>query len=41
MTIAGNILQMWLDLEAANDLQFKYGVDTPTLRIAKMTVAGA
>lgn len=41
MTIAGNILQMWLELEAANDLQFKYGVDTPTLRIAKMTVAGA
>lgn len=41
MTIAGNILQMWLDLEAANDLIFKYGVDTPTLRIAKMTVAGA
>lgn len=41
MTIAGNILQMWLDLEVANDLQFKYGVDTPTLRIAKMTVAGA
>ncbi|HYD18212.1 MAG TPA: TldD/PmbA family protein [Patescibacteria group bacterium] len=41
MTIAGNILQMWLDLEAANDLQFKFGVDTPTLRIAKMMVAGA
>ena len=40
MTIAGNIMQMWKDIGVANDLQFKYGVDAPTLRIARMTVAG-
>ena len=40
MTIAGNLNDMWLELEAANDLQFKYGVDAPTVRIASMTVAG-
>ena len=41
MTIAGNIKDMWKDLTAANDLEFKTGVDAPTLRIAGMTVAGS
>jgi PmbA protein len=41
MTIASNIKDMWKSLEAANDLEFKTGVDAPTLRIAGMTVAGA
>lgn len=40
MTIAGNIKDMWMNLAAANDLVFKYGVDSPTLRIGGMTVAG-
>jgi len=40
MTIAGNIKDMWMNLTAANDLVFKYGVDAPTLRIGGMTVAG-
>jgi len=40
MTIAGNIKDMWMNLTAANDLIFKYGVDAPTLRIGSMTVAG-
>lgn len=40
MTIAGNIKDMWMNLAAANDLVFKYGVDAPTLRIDGMTVAG-
>lgn len=40
MTIAGNIKEMWMNLTAANDLVFKYGVDAPTLRIGSMTVAG-
>lgn len=41
MTIAGNIKEMWKHLDAANDLEFKTGVDAPTIRIAGMTVAGA
>lgn len=41
MTIAGNILDMWRDMEAANDLEFKFGIDAPTIRVAKMTVAGS
>lgn len=40
MTIAGNILDMWLRLTPANDLTLKYGIDAPTLRIEGMTVAG-
>jgi len=41
MTIAGNIVDMWKDMEAANDIVFKTGVDAPTIRLARMTVAGA
>jgi PmbA protein len=41
MTIASNIKDMWKNLAAANDLEFKTGVDAPTVRIAGMTVAGA
>lgn len=41
MTIAGNLKDMWLNLTPANDLQLKYGIDAPTLRIDGMTVAGA
>jgi len=41
MTIAGNIVDMWRDMEIANDLEFKYGVDAPTIRLVRMTVAGA
>jgi PmbA protein len=41
MTIAGNIKDMWLQLTAANDLEIKHGIDTPTLRIDSMVVAGA
>jgi PmbA protein len=41
MTIASNLKDMWLSVLPANDLEFKYGVDAPTLRIGKMTVAGA
>jgi PmbA protein len=40
MTIAGNLKDMYLNLSAANDLEFRYGVDVPTLRIEGMTVAG-
>lgn len=40
MTVAGHIRAMFLNLSAANDLEHAYGIDTPTLRIEGMTVAG-
>jgi len=40
MTIAGNLKDMFLNLTAANDLEFVRGIDAPTLRIDGMTVAG-
>jgi PmbA protein len=39
-TIAGHLSDMFLDMRPANDLEFKYGIDAPTLRIDGMTVAG-
>jgi PmbA protein len=41
MTVAGNLKEMFAHLVAADDLEFKSGVDAPTLRIDEMTVAGA
>jgi PmbA protein len=40
LTIAGNLKDMFLNLTAANDLAFRYGLDAPTLRVEGMTVAG-
>ncbi|MDD3183064.1 MAG: TldD/PmbA family protein [Alphaproteobacteria bacterium] len=40
MTIAANLKEMFLNMTAANDLCFRYGVDAPTLRVEGMTVAG-
>ncbi|MDD5585374.1 MAG: metallopeptidase TldD-related protein, partial [Alphaproteobacteria bacterium] len=40
MTIAGNLKDMFLHMTPANDLKFKYGIDSPTLRVEGMTVAG-
>lgn len=40
VTIAGNLLDMFRTLVAANDLVFKTGIDAPTVRIDGMTVAG-
>jgi PmbA protein len=40
MTIAGNLKDMFKTLTAANDLEFRHGFDTPTLRIEGMMVAG-
>jgi PmbA protein len=31
---------MFMQLTPANDLEFRYGLDVPTLRVDKMTVAG-
>jgi PmbA protein len=41
MTIAGNLNDMFAHLVAANDLEFRTGVDSPTLRIDGLTAAGA
>lgn len=41
VTIAGNLKDMFLKLTPANDLEFRYSANAPTLRIDGMTVAGA
>ncbi len=40
MTIASNLKDMFLNIGAADDLVFDYGIDSPTLRVEGMTVAG-
>ena len=40
ITIAGNLNDMFLRLSPANDLEFRYGIDAPTIRIEGMTLAG-
>jgi PmbA protein len=40
VTIAGNLLDMFRSLSPANDLEFRYGVDAPTVRVEELTVAG-
>jgi PmbA protein len=40
VTIAGNLLAMLRTLEAADDLDARTGLDSPTVRIDGMTVAG-
>ena len=41
ITIAGNLKDMFANLVAASDLAFRYSVNTPTLRVDGMTLAGA
>jgi PmbA protein len=41
MTVASNLKDMFMNLSAANDLVFRYGINAPTLRVEGMTVAGA
>ncbi len=40
VSIAGNLMDMYMNLTAADDLKFRYGIDAPTLRVEGMTVAG-
>lgn len=40
ITVAGNLLDMFLHMTAADDLEFRYGTDAPTLLIEGMTIAG-
>ena len=41
ITIAGTLLDMFAHLTPANDLRFRRGTDSPTVRIDGMTMAGA
>ena len=41
VTIAGNLTDMFLRLTPANDLTFRRGTDSPTVRIEGLTLAGA
>ena len=41
ITIAGNLKDMFKRLTPASDLEFRYGIDAPTVRIDGMTIAGA
>ena len=40
VTIAGKLQEMLLDLEAANDLEFRNSIASPTLKVGEMTVGG-
>jgi PmbA protein len=40
VTIAGHLLAMFKSLVAANDLEFRYSVNAPTLRIEGLTLGG-
>lgn len=41
VTVAGNLKDMYRALVPANDLEFRYATNVPTIRIDGMTVAGA
>lgn len=41
ITIAGNLKDMFRNLTPANDLEFRYGFNAPTLRAQGMTIAGS
>ena len=41
VTIAGNLKDMFRNLRPANDLEFRYGANAPTIRVDGMTVAGS
>jgi PmbA protein len=40
VTIAGNLVDMFRALAPANDLEFRFGTNAPTLRVDGLTVAG-
>jgi PmbA protein len=40
VTIAGNLIAMFRALTPANDLEFRFGTNAPTLRVEGLTVAG-
>lgn len=40
ITLAGNLKAMFLEITPANDLEFRFATNAPTLRVDGMTVAG-
>lgn len=40
VTIAGNLVEIFRTLSPANDLEFRFGTNAPTLRVEGLTVAG-
>jgi PmbA protein len=40
VTIAGHLTEMFRTLTPANDLEFRYGTNAPTLRVEGLTIAG-
>jgi PmbA protein len=41
ITIASNLLDIFAALEPGSDLEFRYGINAPTLLVPEMTVAAA
>ena len=41
ITVAGNLVDMFAHMTPANDLRFRRGTDSPTVRIEGMTMAGS
>ena len=41
ITIASNLIEMFATLEPGSDLEFRRGVDAPTLLVPEMTVGAA
>ena len=40
VTIAGNLIEMFQTLSPANDLEFRFGTNAPSVRVEGLTVAG-
>lgn len=41
VTVAGNLKDIFLNMTPASDLEIRYGMDSPTVRIEGLTVAGS
>ena len=41
ITIASNLIDMFATLEPASDLEFRRGIDAPTILVPEMTVGAA
>jgi len=41
ITIAGNLVDMFANLEPGSDLELRRGIDAPTILVPEMTVAAA
>jgi PmbA protein len=40
ITIAGNLKDMFRNIQIANDLEFRYSINAPTIKVEQMTIAG-